>query len=72
MTDYNAYTLEELQAELNKAQNMLSEVEDERTFMGKQTGMHISAKEFAKFDREIAKYQEQIAQLEKEITQKKG
>ncbi len=64
MADYSQMTMEELQAELEKNQGYLEDAQEERNFMGLQTGQHIKVADFARVDDDIERYQRRIQELQ--------
>lgn len=70
MADYQAMTLDELQTALKKEEFLLDDVQQERAFLGKQSGMHINTSEFARIDRDIERHNERIAKIRETISQK--
>ena len=64
MADFESMSKEELETELTKQKALLEDVRHERSFLGKQAGMHINASEFARLDRDAETAEKKIQQLE--------
>lgn len=67
MPDYTDLNQEELEKELKNAKINLQDVEDERRFLGLQSGQHIKVEEFERVDRDIEKYKKRIEQLAEQL-----
>lgn len=67
MTDIKEMSKEVLEKELKKQQMLLEDIEHERTFLGKQAGMHIKVSEFDRLDRDAEAKKRKIAELEAAI-----
>ena len=64
MPNYETLNREELQAALTRAQAFLVDARDERSFIGKQTSMHIKVAELTRLDQDVEKFGAQVAELE--------
>lgn len=60
MNNYEDLSLEKLQYKLEETKSLLIDNQDERAFIAKQSGMHLSISFFTRLDKEIEKYEKQI------------
>ena len=67
MEDLSGMTVAELEELLANLRADLQEVEEERDFVLKQTGLHLSAKEVTKFEKEPTSLQTQIGEAERAL-----
>lgn len=65
MTEYDALNVEELRARLKQQQELLEEVEEERTIILGQRNIHLSSKLVVKYQNELDEIRENIAKIEK-------
>lgn len=70
MPNYDTMNREELEKALERAQALFEDARDERSFLGKQTSMHIKVAEFNRLDQDIEKFRSQVEQLKALIAQK--
>lgn len=64
MPNYENLDSTELKTALTRAQALLQDATDERSFLGKQTSMHIKVAEFNRLDQDIEKFQARVTELE--------
>lgn len=64
MPNYETLNREELRVALTRARAFLEDAKDERSFIGKQTSMHIKVSELTRLDQDIVKFGGQVVQLE--------
>ena len=72
MPNFTEMNLEELQAAKKRAEALLVDAQDERSFLGKQTSMHIKVAEFKRLDQDIEKFTAQVAEIEKLLAAKEA
>ncbi len=67
MKDYSQLNADELQAERKRVQELLQDAEDERRFLGMQSGQHIKVAEFNRIDQDIEKYTSWIKAIDERL-----
>ena len=72
MEDLSGMTVAELEALLANLRADLEEVEEERDFVLKQTGLHLSAREVTKFEKETSGLRVRIEEVEKALLSRKS
>ena len=72
MAEISEMSLEELEIELARKKALLEDILFERSFMGKQTGMHISPEKFKILDNEAEAAGKKIKAIEQAIAVKLG
>ena len=71
MTEISEMSLKELEIELTRKKSLLEDILFERSFMGKQTGMHISPEKFKILDNEAEAAGKKIKVIEQAIAVKR-
>jgi hypothetical protein len=64
MPNFETMNREELKTALDRAQAFEQDAKDERSFLGKQTSMHIKVSEFDRLDQDIEKFGGHVQQIE--------
>ncbi len=72
MADYSEMNKAELEKEFSKQKDLVVDMQHERSFLGKQVGMHINASEFARLDRDIERTEEKIKTLDEALATQKA
>lgn len=67
MPDYTDLSPEELEKELMNAKINMQDAENERRFLGMQSGQHIKVADFERVDRDIEKYKKRVEQLTEQL-----
>lgn len=70
MNNYEKMSLAELEAELKRLTELKDDLNHEREFLGKQSGMHLGTGEFIKLDNEIEETEQQIEQVNQTLSKK--
>ena len=55
----------ELEGERDRVRGLLQDAKDERAFIVRQSGVHLSRDQWLRYDREIAAYEERLAEIER-------
>lgn len=64
MPNFEDMPLEQLAQEAKRNEQNLEDARQERVFLGKQSGMHISVAELNRLDRDIERYQENLQRIQ--------
>ena len=72
MKDLSAMTIAELDAQLAELRADLEEVEEERLFVLRQTGLHVSAGAVKKYENEVNDLKTKIEEVEQAIHAKQA
>ncbi len=67
MPSFENLNQDELKAELERTEKKLEDARQERDFMGKLSGAHISASELSRLDLEISRYEDTVSDLKSRI-----
>ena len=70
MPSYETMNTDELNAALKRSQALLEDARDERSFLGRQTSMHIKVAELNRLDQDIERYQGRVEQIEALLAEK--
>ncbi len=70
MPNFESMSHEELKAALERARALLQDATDERSFLGKQTSMHIKVAELKRLDQDIEKFHAQVEEIQALLTTK--
>ena len=69
MPSYENLTTDELQKQRDRAEALLIDARDERSFIGKQTSMHIKVSELKRLDQDIERFQQRVDELDRRLAE---
>ena len=72
MIDYEKVTVTELEKEITKLKRDLEELEEERTFVLRQTGVHVSGATVKQYEADVEGTKERIVELQRILQRKLG
>ena len=65
MPDFTGKSKEELRADLTKYEELIVDVQEERSFMAKQANMHIHAADFERLDQDKERFEGYVEEIKK-------
>ena len=58
---------DELERERDRVRALLEDATAEKSFIVRQSGVHLSREQWLRYDREIATYEERLAEIERRL-----